>query len=369
MKDEVPVSDTSGDPAIVYVGTYTQTLPHVHGKAEGIYVYGMDRETGALHYQSTAPEVVNPSFLVVEPQRRYLYAVQEVADHDGRQGGLVSAFAIDLRTRALEPINHQPTHGAHPCYVAVDHTGRWLLVANYGGGSVALLPIAGDGALGPATAVVQHHGSSGETPHPHAIVPDAGNRFVLVPDAGLDRIMVYRLDTEQGRLVENDLPPAVLPRGTGPRHLAFHPRSPYVYSINERGSSVSAFAYDAARGELRELQSISTLPDGYAGRNACADIHIDPSGRYLYGSNRGHNSIAIFALDDATGELRPLGHMETSGRTPRNFDIDPTGTFLLAANQDSDTIVTFAIDRATGALAPTGHVATVPTPVCVWIEG
>ncbi len=361
------MNNTTGDSAIVYIGTYTQKLPHVAGGAEGVYVYRLDRQTGALHHLSTAPDVVNPSFVVVEPQRRYLYAVQEVEEYEGQPGGGVSAFAIDPHTHALEPINHQPTHGAHPCYVSVDHSGRWLLVANYTGGSVTVLPIAEDGSLGAATAVVEHHGPSGQAAHPHSIVADPAGRFVLVPDAGLDRIYVYRLDTESGILAPNDVPWAQLPPKTGPRHIQFSADERYVYAINETGSSLTAFAYDATEGVLREIRTMTTLPDGFTGKNSCADIHIDPSGHYLYGSNRGHDSLAIFTLDAATGEPRPAGHVSTGGRTPRNFGIDPAGTLLLAANQDTSTVVTFTIDPATGTPSPNGQVADVPSPVCVCI--
>jgi 6-phosphogluconolactonase len=318
---------------------------------------------------NTAPGVVNPSFLVVDSDRRHLYAVQELEQYEGQPGGAVSAFAIDPRTSALTPINHQHTHGAHPCYVSVDHSGRCLLVANYSGGSVSVLPIGANGTLEPATAVVQHHGPAThhDGPHPHTAVSTPDGAYVLVPDCGLDRIAIYRLDTARGTLAEHDVPWVKLRPGAGPRHLAFHPGGDYVYCINERDSTLTAFAYEPDQSVLRELQTVSTLPDGFAAQNSCADIHIDASGRYLYGSNRGHDSIAIFAVDGATGTLRSLGHVSTAGRTPRNFGIDPTGTFLLAANQDTDTVVTFRIDQTTGALTATGQIADIPSPVCVCI--
>ena len=360
------MSDTPNQDAIVYIGTYTQTLPHVQGKAEGIYVYQLERESGALHYLSVAPEPINPSFLVVARQGRFLYAVQELETFEGLPAGRVSAYAIDPSTHALTLINHQSTQGATPCYVSVDGTGRWLLIANHGGGSVCVLPIADDGSLGPATGAVQHHGPAGVAPHPHAIIVDHGNHYVLAPDAGLDRIVVYRLDAERGRLVEHDPPWIELPPGTGPRHLAFHPSGTFVYSINERASTISAFSYDPDHGTLRAIETVTTLPKGFEGRSACADIHFDPTGRYLYGSNRRHDSIAIFAVEPTLGRLSPAGHVPTGGRTPRNFAIDSTGRWLLAANQDTDTVVTFAVDPASGALVA-GPVAAVPTPVCVCI--
>jgi 6-phosphogluconolactonase len=363
------MSQPAGDNVIVYIGTYTQVLPHVHGAAEGIYVYRLDLATGRLEHLSTAPGVVNPSFVTVDAAGRYLYAVQEVGDYDGQPGGAVSAFAIDPRTWALSPINHQFTHGAHPCYAGIDHSGRWLLVANYSGGNLSVFPIADNGGLGPATAVVQHHGPAThhDGPHPHSAVSTPDGAYVLAPDCGLDRIAIYRLDTAHGTLAAHETPWVALRPGAGPRHLAFHPGGAYVYCINERNSTLTAFAYEPAEGVLRELQTLSTLPEGFAGPNTCADIHLDPSGRYLYGSNRGHDSIVSFAVDAATGMLRPLGHAPTGGRTPRNFGIDPTGTFLLAANQDTNSVVTFRIDLATGALVSTAQVAEISSPVCVRI--
>jgi 6-phosphogluconolactonase len=363
------MSQPASDTAIVYVGTYTQVLPHVQGAAEGIYVYRLDLATGRLEHLSTAPGVVNPSFVTVDAAGRYLYAVQETGDFDGQPGGAVSALAIDPSTHTLSPINYQLTHGAHPCYAGIDHSGRWLLVANYSGGSASVFPIQQNGGLGPPSAVVQHHGPHPhhDGPHPHSAMSTPDGAYVLVPDCGLDRIAIYRLDTANGTLAEHQVPWVALQPGAGPRHLAFHPSGAYVYCINERNSTLTAFAYEPVQGVLRELQTLSTLPEGFAGPNSCADIHLDPSGRYVYGSNRGHNSIASFAVDAATGMLRPLGHTPTGGRIPRNFGIDPTGAFLLAANQDTNNVVTFRIDPATGALEATGEIAKIPSPVCVCI--
>jgi 6-phosphogluconolactonase len=364
------MSQATSDSAIVYVGTYTQFLPHVHGTAEGIYVYRLDLGSGKLEHLSTAPGTLNPSFVTVDGAKRYLYAVQEVGEYRGQPGGAVNAFAIDPQTYALSPIDEQLTHGAHPCFVGIDHSGRWLLVANYSGGNASVFPIQANGGVGPATAVVQHHGPAPhhDGPHPHSAVSTPDGAYVLVPDCGLDKIAIYRLDTTSGVLTEHDIPSVALRPGAGPRHLALHPNGAYVYCINERNSTLTAFAYEPAQGVLRELQTLSTLPEDFGGPNSCADIHIDPSGRYLYGSNRGHNSIASFAVDPATGTLRPLGHTLTQGRTPRNFAIDPTGTFLLVANQDTNNVVTFRIDPTTGALKATGLIADVPSPVCVCIS-
>jgi 6-phosphogluconolactonase len=354
---------------IIYIGTYTRAEPHVQGKAEGIYTYRLDAATGALHYMSVAAGAINPSFVTVDAAQRFLYAVQELDAYAGQPGGALSAFAIDPATKALTPINHQPTHGAHPCYVGIDNSGRYALVANYSGGNVSIFPIGADGALAPASAVVPHQGvpTHHDAPHPHSVVATPDSRYLLAPDCGLDRIFIYRLDAEHGTLIANDPPWVMLAPGAGPRHLAFHPNGNTLFCINERNSTLTALAYEPGGAVLRELQTVSTLPDGFAGQNSCADIHIDPAGRFVYGSNRGHNSIAIFAVDAETMQLRALGHASTGGRTPRNFAIDATGTWLLVANQDTDTVVTLRIDQATGGLTATDQVASVPSPVCVRI--
>lgn len=361
-------SATNND-QIVYIGTYTRTEPHVQGKAAGIYAYRLDSGSGALEHLSAAAGAVNPSFLAVDATRRYLYAVEELDVYEGQPGGAVSAFAIDQSTSALTLLNHQPTHGANPCYVGIDNSGRYALVANYSGGNVSVFPIEADGALAPASTTVQHAGiaTHHDGPHAHSIVATPDSRYLLAPDCGLDRIFIYRLDIERGTLIANDPPFVMLAPGAGPRHLAFHPSGNTLFSINERNSTLTAFAYEPDGAVLRVLQTVSTLPDDFTGKNTCADIHIHPSGRFLYGSNRGHDSIAIFAVDAETMQLRALGHVSTAGRTPRNFGIDATGTFLLVANQDTDTVVTFRIDQATGALAATGEITSVPSPVCVRI--
>ncbi len=359
---------------LVYVGTYTSTPPYARGRAEGIYVYRLDPVTGALTPVRTIPGIVNPSFLALAPGGRYLYAANEVPELDGQPGGAVSAFVVDPATGDLAYLNRQPSHGEDPCHLSVEATGRFVLVANYTSGSVAMLPIGDDGRLGPATEVHQHAGSSVNPerqrgPHAHSITPDPTNRYALVADLGLDQVLVYRLDLERGALPPHDPPSASLPAGAGPRHLAFHPNAPYVYVINELDSTMTACAWDEARGTLRPLQTLSTLPPDFTGRSHCADVHVAPSGRFVYGSNRGHDSIAIFAVEEGSGKLQPLGHMPTGGRTPRNFGIDPRGRFLFAANQDTGTVVTFGIDGATGALAATGHVAEIPAPVCIVLVG
>lgn len=366
------MDSTNHDEILVYVGTYTQPEAHVLGKGEGIYCYRMNLASGALTFDSVTTGPVNPSFLALDPRRRFLYAVSEVMAIDGQPGGAVYAYAIDANTGRLTFLNRQPSQGAAPCYLSVEPMGRWVFAANYGGGTVAVFPIQDDGRLGPATSVAHHAGSSvnperQEAPHPHSILPDLAGRFVFAADLGLDKIMIYRLDAAAGTVTPNDPPWVSMQAGAGPRHLVFHPRDRYAYLMNELDATVTVFAYDAARGALTLVQTVETLPAAYAGLRHGADVHAAPSGRFIYASNRGHDSLAVFAIDEATGRLTVVGHEPTQGKTPRNFAIDPTGTFLLAANQDTDTIVTFRLDAQTGMPVPTGHVADVPTPVCITI--
>ncbi|HET8631087.1 MAG TPA: lactonase family protein [Thermomicrobiales bacterium] len=354
----------------VYVGTYTAAEPYARGRAEGIYAYRLDPDSGALTRAFTLPGVVNPSYLAVAPDGRALYAVNEAPEFEGQAGGGVSAFARDPASGRLTALDRQPSHGTDPCYVSVDHSGRVALVANYTSGSVAAYPLGADRGLGAATSVHQHAGSGPNPkrqagPHAHSIQPDPTNRFALAADLGLDRVLVYRLDPARGTLEPDDPPAAALPPGSGPRHLAFHPDGRHVYVIGELDSTLTACIWDAERGTLEPFQTVSTLPAGFAGVNSCADVHVAPSGRFVYGSNRGHDSVAVFAVDQATGALEPAGHTPTGGRTPRNFAITPSGAFLLAANQDTDSVVTFRLDGATGQLASTGQVTSVPSPVCL----
>lgn len=349
---------------LAYIGTYTR------GKSEGIYVYRLDPSTGALTLSSKTADVKDPSFLAIHPQKRYLYSVNELGVVDGKPAGGVSAFAIDPKTGALTLLNQQPSHGAAPCHLSVDATGKWVIVANYTSGSASIFPIQADGRLGEASDVVQHQGSSVNPrrqtgPHAHSVTIDPANRYAFVADLGLDKVMIYRLNLSQGKLIPGEQPWVRTHPGAGPRHFAFHPNARCAYVINELDSTMTAFIYDASQGRLTEIQHLSTLPEGFSGTTHCADVHVHPSGKFVYGSNRGHDSIAIFAIDQATGKLTPIGHELTQGKIPRNFGLDPTGTFLLAANQDSDTVVTFRIDQGTGKLTATGHVAEAPTPVCV----
>lgn len=363
------MSAQKADSRFIYVGTFTGAT-ELGGGAEGIYVCRMDMNTGAVELVHGVPDVPNPSYLTLHPDRPLLYAVNAVPEIDGHAGGAVGAYAVDHATGKLTFLNRQPSQGAGPCHVSVEQTGRYAIAANYAGGSVAILPIQDDGSLGPPSDWVQHFGSSvnpdrqGE-PHAHSFTPDPENRFALACDLGLDQVLVYRLDLEQGKLPPNDPPFATVPPGAGPRHLDFHPNGRVVYVINEIGNTITVFAYDQDNGALTELQTIPTLPEDFTDTSHTADVHVHPSGKFVYGSNRGHDSLAIYAVNEADGTLSLIGYESTQGEVPRNFVIDPSGTFLLAANQDTDSIVTFRVNADSGMLEPTGHIASVPTPVCL----
>jgi 6-phosphogluconolactonase len=358
----------------MFIGTYTRREAHADGKSRGIYVFRFDVGSGTAVQAAEPVEAVNPSFVAVHPNKQLLLAVNEVNDFGGKSSGAVSSFAIDEATKALTFRSQQPTHGAAPCHLAIDATGRYVISANYTGGSVSVHPIRESGSLGASTDFIQHQGSSihpqrQTAPHAHSANIDRQNRFVLVCDLGIDRVMIYELDLEEGKLRPNAAQPwARVKSGAGPRHLDFHPNDKWVYVLNEIGSTITAFEWDAERGTMTEIDTISTLPEDFTERNGTADIHVHPSGKFVYSSNRGHDSIAIFSVK-SDGSLSPLGYTPTGGKTPRNFALDPTGNYLLAANQNSDNIVVFEIDPKTGKLTPTGHVIQVPTPVCIrWLE-
>ena len=355
---------TNAGDRTMYVGTYTR------GASKGIYAYHFDSSTGKTTPIGLVAETENPSFLAIHPNQRFLYAANEISMYEGQAAGSVSAFAIDAATHALKLLNRVSSRGAGPCHVAVDKTGKWLFAANYDSGSVAAFPIHEDGSLGEASAFFQQTGTSVNKerqsgPHAHVVALSPDNRFALVADLGLDRVFSYRVDSAKGGLVPNDPPFVALAPGSGPRHVAFRPDAKFVYSLNEMLSTVTAFRYDASRGSLKELQTLSTLPNGWSGNNSTAEIVVHPNARFLYASNRGDDSIAIFRIDPSRGTLMFVGRTPTQGKTPRNFAIDPSGTFLLAANQDSSSIVTFRVDPATGRLTPTGDMLEVPSPVCI----
>lgn len=338
--------------------------------SKGIYAYRFDAENGRLEQIGLTGGIPNASFLAVDPGRKFLYSVGTIADHEGKPSGRVTAFAIDLANGTLTQINQQSSEGRGPCHVTVDPSGSFVAVANYSGGSAALFRIEEGGALSPATDAEQFEGASVDavrqtSPHAHSAYFDADGKYVFIQDLGTDKIWQFRLNANAGKLVPNAPPALEITPGAGPRHFAFHPNGKYGYLINELNNTVTACAYDAQLGTLSAIQEISTLPDGFTETSYCADIHVHPGGKFLYGSNRGHDSIAIFRIDGANGKLQAVGHQSTGGAWPRNFGIDPSGTYLLAANQKSDTIVHFRIDADTGALEATGDVTTVPSPACV----
>jgi 6-phosphogluconolactonase len=359
-----PAAARPGKGAVrVYVGTYTS------GESRGIHRLRLDLATGSLVPEGEPTEAAAPSFLAFSPDGTRLYAVNETGRSRDDAGGAVSAFAVDATTGALRFLNRQPSGGAAPCHLVLDETGRHLLVANYWGGSVSVLAVDADGRLGAATAFVRHDGENPTPrpepgPHAHSINLDRGGRHALVADLGLDTLFVYRFDASRGGLAPHQPPAVFLPPGAGPRHLAFHPDGRRAYVINELNSTVTVYDYDAAAGRLQERQTASTVPPGFSGTNSTAEVALTPDGRFLYGSNRGHDSIAVFAVEPGTGRLTAAGHQPTRGRRPRHFAIDPTGSYLLAANQDSDSIAVFRI-AADGALRPVGPLARVPRPACV----
>jgi 6-phosphogluconolactonase len=359
-------ADAAPNKYFVYVGTYTE-----EGSAsKGIYVYRFDASNGAVTSVGVAAATTNPSFLAIHPNHRFLYAVNEIGNYQGQKSGGVSAFAIDPATGKLTFLNEVASGGADPCYITVDKTGKFVLVANYTGGSISVFPILADGKLGDATAFAQHQGHGAdpkrqEGPHAHSVDLTPDNRFAIVDDLGLDETLVYKFDATKGTLAANDPPFAKADSGAGPRHFALHPNGGFGYVIDEMGDKVSVFGFDAAGGVLRPLQTISTIPGDFKKQNDDAEIEVHPSGKFLYASNRGHDSIAVFAIDQAKGTLSLIEYAPTKGQTPRNFEIDPTGKLLFVANEKSDNLVTFRINPKTGRLTPTGKVLDIPQPVCV----
>ena len=356
---------------VLYVGTYTQ------GASQGIYAYRFDEKTGRLSSLGLASETVNPSFLTVDRAGKLLYAVNEVEKYQGASTGAVSSFSIDHSNWKLKPINQVASGGTDPCYVALDRSGKYLLIANYTGGTVAVIPVASDGRLSEASSVLKNEGTPGpvkdrqEGPHAHFIEASAGNRFAYVADLGLDRVLIYRFDAEKGVLSSGsstagatEFFSAKLAPGTGPRHLAFSADGKFMYVIGELDSTVTVFS-NAANQTYRAIQKISALPAGFAGKNTAAEIVIHPNGKFLYSSNRGDDSIAVFAIDQTSGRLTFVERVSSGGKAPRNFAIDPEGAHLLAANQDSGNIVEFTIDRSTGTLTSGGEVAKLASPVCL----
>jgi 6-phosphogluconolactonase len=348
-------------PELAFVGTYTRT-----GRSEGIHVFSYDPATGRLTYRSSI-EDVDPSFLAFDPSRRFLFATSEGLTDDT---GAVVSYAIDSTSGALTQLSRQSTGGGEPCHLAPDPSGRFLLVANHLNGSVTVFPVDAEGRLAPPSHFRQHSGSGpGPTqlgPHAHHVTFDPAGQRVLLTDKGIDQVVVYRLDLTSGELIPNDPPYGRIHAGAAPRHLAFGRDGTMAYVNGEADMTLSACTYDASSGTLREVQVVSTLPPGASGESfSTAEVAVDPAGRFAYVSNRGHHSIASFAIDSATGRLTPTGHVSTGGQTPRHFAIHPSGARLYVANQDSDTIVQFDVDQHSGELQPTGDVTKVGAPVCV----
>ncbi|QDA61864.1 lactonase family protein [Hymenobacter jejuensis] len=349
---------------LVYIGTYAKP------EAESIFLYSLNPVTGALARVNGFKAGENPSYLTLAADRRHLYAVNETTEYEGAKSGAVSAFAIDGRTGGLTLLNRQPSLGGAPCYISLDHTNHTALVANYVGGNVSAFPVQANGQLSPSSALDQHHGTGPHknqtSPHAHCILPDPANRFAFAVDLGTDQVTGYQLDVKQGKLTPNQTPAFTAKPGAGPRHLTFHPNKRWAFLINELNSTVTALNYDAAQGTFTEIQTLSSLPADFKGENSCADIHVSPDGKFLYGSNRGHNSIAVFAID-ASGHLTLVQHADVQGKTPRNFTLDPTGRILLVANQNSNNIFSYFIDKQTGKLRATGKSVELPSPVYLQI--
>ncbi len=347
---------------LVYIGTYTKT------EEQGIHWLKLDMGTGKLTAVGKLSGQKNPSFLAIHPNKKFLYAVNEIGSYKGEKAGGVSAYSIDQKTGTLTFINQQSSKGGAPCHLVIDATGRNVLVANYTGGSVVSLPVSRKGRLRQASSFIQHTGSSllkprQAAPHGHSINVSPGNKFAVAADLGLDKVLVYGFDPKGGKMTPAGF--AKVAPGSGPRHFAFHPNGMFAYVINEITLTVTAFSWDETKGKLEEIQTITTLPVERGKGMSTAEVQVHPSGKFLYGSNRGHNTIAVFSIDQKTGKLSAVQHQSTLGKTPRNFGIDPTGKFLIAANQSSGDIFTFWINQDTGQLKSTGHKIEVPMPVCV----
>lgn len=351
---------------VVYIGTYTK------GASKGIYAARFNTHTGRLGEPALVAEASNPSFLALSPDHRRLYAVSEGAgaEFNGKKSGLVLAYTVHPADGALTAINSAPSAGLGPCHVSVTPDGKAVLVANYSSGVVALLPVRADGGLNAPASFDQHEGKSihpsrQKAPYAHSINPTADGRFAFAADLGTDKIYAYRIDTAAGTLAPASPPSVSLEAGSGPRHLAQSPDGRRAYVINELANTLTTFSLDVQTGALKALQTLPTLPPDFTGKNTTAEVLVHPSGRFVYGSNRGHDSIAVFKADPATGVLTAVEHVPTQGRNPRNFTLDPTGRWLIAANQDGDSLVVFAIDATTGRLTPTGQTVKLGAPVCV----
>ena len=347
----------------VYFGT------HVSGVGKGFSLSHFDTDTGVLTKPQYLLDADAPAFFVIHPDGKHLYTCNSINTFEGKPEGSISAYSIDSKTGKLILLNRKPAGGADPSYITLDKTSRYALVANYQGGNIAVVAIKPDSSLGERTAFAQHTGSSVNPqrqtrPFAHSIIVDPSNRFVLVADLGVDKVFVYRFNEKDGTLTPNDPPFAAVKPGSGPRHVKFHPNGKWVYLINEIGSTVIGFNWDGTKGTLAEFQTVSTLPEGFTGTNTCAELVIHPNGRFLYGSNRGHDSLAVFAIDQATGKLTLVERVSSQGKWPRNFTFDPTGKWILCTNHNSNNAVVFRVDESTGKLTQTGQPVEVPYPFC-----
>lgn len=351
---------------LVYVGTYAKP------EQDSIFGYHLNVSTGELTRVWAVKGGENPSFLTLGAKQKYLYVVNEIGTYNGMKSGAVSAFSVNGKTGNLTLLNRQASEGSSPCYLSLDKTGKVALAANYNGGNVVALPIQKNGQLSKAVGNEQHQGSSvnqsrQKAPHAHCIIPGPENDFMFAVDLGLDQVLGYRLDTKTGQLSRAAQPAFQTEPGAGPRHLTFHPNGRFAFLICELNSTIIALAYNAEQGTFTQIQTLPTLPADFTGESFCADVHVSPDGKFLYGSNRGHDSIAVFSINDTTGQLAPVQHVSTQGKWPRNFAIDPSGSILLVANQNSNDIFTYRINRSTGQLTPTGFSAQVPSPVCLQV--
>ncbi len=347
----------------LFVGSYTYTTPNNAHREEGISIFEFEPESGELKLISKQPAGKNPSFLSIHPNGQYLYAVNELGE------GTVSAFQIDHVSKTLTFLNRQVTSGSAPCYVSCDRDGKWLMVSNYGNGSLAIYPINKDGTLEPHSDSVQHQGSGPdavrqEGAHAHSIISDLQGEYILAADLGLDKVLLYTIDENSGKLRPHSFPSLSVPPGSGPRHMVFHPNNKYFYVANEMGNTVTACTWSQENGVLDAFQTLPTLPSDFSDNSSVADIHISPGGKFLYVSNRGHNSLAVFMVQE-DGSLVPSGHVSSAGRWPRNFALTPSGSHLIAANEHTDNLVVFSLDDRTGIPEPTGINFEVPKPVCI----
>lgn len=353
------------DKAFFYVGTYT-------GKdTKGIYLFEMDTATGKIANLGIVAETPNPTFLAIHPNKQFVYAVSEIDSFNGKKSGAVAAFKIDPKTKALTLLNKQPSGGGGPCHVSIDKAGKNVFVANYGGGSVSSIPVKDDGSLDTPSSVIQHVGSSVDMgrqkePHAHSINLDAANKYAFAADLGTDMVYVYKIDPAKGSLSANDPVGAKVAPGSGPRHFAFHPNGKNAFVINEMLLTLTSFAYDPAKGTLTEIETLSTVPkDAKRGGASTAEVVVHPSGKWVLGSNRGHNTIAVFAFDEAKAKLTHVGNYGDTVKTPRNFVLDPTGNFVLVGNQSGNSITVFRLNQQTGELTRVGEPVACGSPVCL----